>query len=1516
MSARVKRNALLVAVSVALVCGAVTASVQGQQPAPAPSALIPSLLEPGEGLAVRETSPKTGLVTFAVTPGRGLILPGMATASAVDRALVFVDSYGLAFGLQDRQNVVPLRAAEVDVLGQEHVRLRQLYQGIPVTAGELVVHLRGDRVIAANGHALSDFPPSVIPEVAAGAAQDQAQALVQKNKPDQAGGARYSEPRLEVFNRGMLDEGTHPSRLAWFIEASGESLREYIWLDAQTGGILLTFSQLAQAKNRTVHDLNHGTALPGPIARTEGQPPSVDADVNQAYDFSGITYDYYSTNHGRDSFDGAGALLRSSVHYGTNYANASWNGTQMYYGDGFASADDIVAHELTHAVTEYSANLFYYNQSGALNESYSDVLGETVDLVDGVGTDTAGVRWRIGEDLPIGAFRDMMTPTAFGHPGKMSDSAEFFCSSRAWVHPDHDRGGVHVNSGIPNHAYALMVDGGTYNGRTITGIGTTKAAKIQYRALTTYLTSGSGFADNASALNQSCTDLIGTVGITSADCSQVANAIVAVEMANPWACTGATPPPVTFCPTGGSPVPVFAEGFETGLSAWTATSTTATEWVVGNSFVAKGLRSAFGADISGASDHWLAMTNPVTVPAGGRLYFDHAFEFEHGWDGVSFHYWDAGVLEYSTNGTTWTDAGSLIDAGQRYNGSISPLGVQNPLGTRAGFVGSSFGYTGSRLNLASLAGQNVRFRFRVGTDWIFGSLGWHVDNVQVYACSAPGTSPTAAADTFSTPHNTALNVPSPGVLANDNSNGGGPMTAVQITTPSSGTVVLNSDGSFTYTPVNGFSGAATFSYRASTINGQSSVATVTVNVAAPAPPGFSQQPTNMTVFVGQAARFSVSLTGSPIPACLWQLSTNFGASWTSLSNSPPYSGVTTTQLTVSNATLAMSATQYRCLATNSQSSLASNGATLSVAATVPAGTPTSGGWTGATDQSRYYNFTVSGGTSISRLSFQVAATGCGQTISTDVTGSIPIVNSAFSFSTSSACEQKQTSGRFTSPTSASGTVTVIFNSGPTCTCVGTRVQNWNAVSPSAGPQFLLHPANQSPSPGQNAQFTVAASGSPAPTFLWEMSTNGGGSWGNVPAISPYSGGATPTLTILGSGLSGLNGAQFRARAQNASGPATSNAATIVSTGPVPPTSVNDSYWVLEDTPLNMAAPGVLGNDNTNGGGAMTAAVVTVPLNGRLTLAADGGFTYTPNAGFLGTDSFTYRARNSAGPGNVATVILRLVVVDGPADPPTNLRVVSMAGNTVTFAWNPPTSGMRPTGFQIEGGLVSGQVLGSLPLGLVPAVTVTLPTGSFYLRVRTLGGFGPSRPSNELLTYVNVPVPPSAPKNLLGLVVGNTLNLAWTPTFGGGAPTNVTLDVAGPVSGSAPLGPTDTFSFAGVPAGTYTLSVRAVNASGSSASSTPVTLTFPTACSGAPQPVANFLAYKAGGSLFLNWEPPATGTAPTSYLLNVTGAYVGSIPTSLRALSGAVPAGTYHFSVVARNACGDSAPTAVQTVSLP
>jgi Bacterial Ig domain len=365
----------------------------------------------------------------------------------------------------------------------------------------------------------------------------------------------------------------------------------------------------------------------------------------------------------------------------------------------------------------------------------------------------------------------------------------------------------------------------------------------------------------------------------------------------------------------------------------------------------------------------------------------------------------------------------------------------------------------------------------------------------------------------------------------------------------------------------------------------------------------------------------------------------------------------------------------------------------------------------------------------------------------------------------------------------------------------------------------------------------------------------------------------------------------------------------------PPTTLDDQYFVVSGTQLTVAAPGVLGNDNRNGGGALTALLVTPPSNGTLALAASGGFTYVPNGGFVGTDGFSYRAVSSVGPGNTALVTLN-VRSDSPVQPPTNLYVASVVGNTVTVRWTPPTTGLTPTSFVLEGGLTPGAPLAFLPTGVAPIHTFQAPTGSFYIRVRSIAGAERSDPSNEVQLFVNVPIGPSAPANLLGLVNGSSLALAWRNTFGGAAPTGLLLDVSGPVNLSLPLGLTETFNFNNVPPGTYTLSLRAFNAAGTSTPSNPVTLTFPLPCQGPPETPSNFLAYRVGNTLIVLWDPAATGTAPTSYLVNVTGASIASIPTPTRSLSGGVGPGSYTLSVVAVNACGGSAPTAVQTVIVP
>jgi len=430
----------------------------------------------------------------------------------------------------------------------------------------------------------------------------------------------------------MLEARRAPTHLAWFVEARRIDVRQFIWIDAHTRTRLLDFSQLTDGRNRSTYDTNGGNALPGTLARSEGGAPTGDSDADAAYNFSGDTYDYFRTQHGLDSYDGAGAALISTVHYcpsnnNCNYQNAFWNGTLMVYGNGFSAADDVDAHELTHAVTEHSANLLYYMQSGALNESFSDIFGETVDLLNGAGTDTAAVRWLLGEDIPgIGAIRNMMNQNVFNDPGKMSDTAQFVCAA-----PGNDEGGVHTNSGVPNHAYALMVDGETYNAFTITGIGLIKAGKIQYRALSTYLLSASDFLDNCNALKQSCSDLIGTAGITAGDCAEVGKALDAVEMASPWPCSPPQASVPLFCAPGEVPSNVFFDNLENAASGnWAITTLSGVNhWFYPGSvnpfgfgpFATSGVNNFWAYNQPVVRDSAIPMTSSVAIPALARLQF-------------------------------------------------------------------------------------------------------------------------------------------------------------------------------------------------------------------------------------------------------------------------------------------------------------------------------------------------------------------------------------------------------------------------------------------------------------------------------------------------------------------------------------------------------------------------------------------------------------------------------------------------------------------------------------------------------------------------------------------------------------------------------------------------------------------------------------------------------------------------------------------------------------------------------
>jgi len=363
------------------------------------------------------------------------------------------------------------------------------------------------------------------------------------------------------------------------------------------------------------------------------------------------------------------------------------------------------------------------------------------------------VRWLLGEEINspatqpamVGAIRDMKNPPAYHDPDRIT-------SAYYYTGPD-DSGGVHTNSGVNNKAVYLLTDGGSFNGQVVTGLGIAKVAKIYYEAQTNYLTSGSDYQDLGRDLNQACANLVGTAGITLTDCDQVLKATVAVEMDRQPAAN--FNPEAEICPAGVAVNDTFFDDFESGLGKWSLTKAGGNQtWIgfrsaVGYPYATSGVESLFGPDVEVISDQ--QATIAVTVPAGQPyLHFRHAFDFEYDPAGGPAYY-DGGVLEYSVNnGSSWIDAKNLIDAGKNYSGTIyNGLDGDNPLKGKAAYVGASHGYVSTRLNLTPLAGTNVKFRWRVGTDTGIGNLGWSLDDVRVYTCgnSSPVSNnpPTAVA---------------------------------------------------------------------------------------------------------------------------------------------------------------------------------------------------------------------------------------------------------------------------------------------------------------------------------------------------------------------------------------------------------------------------------------------------------------------------------------------------------------------------------------------------------------------------------------------------------------------------------------------------------------------------------------------------------------------------------------------------------------------------------------------------
>jgi len=260
--------------------------------------------------------------------------------------------------------------------------------------------------------------------------------------------------------------------------------------------------ELTDGPNRTIFDAKHSEDLPGAIVRKENAQPTGDIAADEAYDGLGATFALYSQVYGRNSIDGIGLPLDATVHYGVEYDNAFWDGDRMVFGDGdgeiferFTASLSVIGHELAHGVTQYTAGLEYEGQSGALNESVSDVFGALVEQ-HSLDQSVDEASWLIGTGLFTAevegeALRSLKAPgTAYDDDVLGTDPQP--ATFADYVETDDDNGGVHINSGIPNRAFYLVAE-------ALGGNAWERAGQIWYDTLLSPLDPRSTFAQFAAA---------------------------------------------------------------------------------------------------------------------------------------------------------------------------------------------------------------------------------------------------------------------------------------------------------------------------------------------------------------------------------------------------------------------------------------------------------------------------------------------------------------------------------------------------------------------------------------------------------------------------------------------------------------------------------------------------------------------------------------------------------------------------------------------------------------------------------------------------------------------------------------------------------------------------------------------------------------------------------------------------------------------------------------------------------
>lgn len=432
---------------------------------------------------------------------------------------------------------------ETDFSGFHHVIFLQHIKGIPVFEGSVQVHINpAGELIAYRDFRIAEVHFSLEPKIK----REEAIEIVLRDIGLENAGTIPSS-RLMLFreHKKQLNLKKSPMKklhLAWQIESIfAEGFAGMIhFIDAHTGKQLYKFSQIRSALLRKTYTAKNEVLLPGELL-LENSQTSKDEVAMAAHENMGMVYDYFKNNFGRDSYDNRGSPLVSTVHFKRNYNNSFWSDyhRQLVFGDGdgfrwkpMAFALDIVAHELAHAVAAQAARFVYSEEAGALDESFADIFSVFISNKERI------TNWEIGEGVytpfhPGDALRDISDPPRYGQP----DHIDNYIRLAPGELPDlqkNQAGYIHLNSGIPNKAAYLTINGGTHYGIKVKGIPRTKAEKIYYLAFTAYLYSATlcrwTFREARYALLNACRQLYGEKG---PEYTAIRNAWAAVGLGKP-----------------------------------------------------------------------------------------------------------------------------------------------------------------------------------------------------------------------------------------------------------------------------------------------------------------------------------------------------------------------------------------------------------------------------------------------------------------------------------------------------------------------------------------------------------------------------------------------------------------------------------------------------------------------------------------------------------------------------------------------------------------------------------------------------------------------------------------------------------------------------------------------------------------------------------------------------------------------------------------------------------------------